>query len=158
MCDLSRGSGGNMAFGSFENPHASVGQTMSEINMVPLIDVVLVLLVLFILAAPMAAQSVQVNLPKVASVVLQQPPKTIDITLTAMGERLAPDGQPLSDAQLVAWLKGSSLIESHEQSQDTSLAVRIWSDQDVRYAHLAKLIAVVRQAGVSKVSLMTRKP
>jgi biopolymer transport protein ExbD len=147
-----------MAFGSFENPHASVGQTMSEINMVPLIDVVLVLLVLFILAAPMAAQSVQVNLPKVASVVLQQPPKTIDITLTAMGERLAPDGQPLSDAQLVAWLKGSSLIESHEQSQDTSLAVRIWSDQDVRYAHLAKLIAVVRQAGVSKVSLMTRKP
>ena len=147
-----------MAFGSFENPHSSVGQTMSEINMVPLIDVVLVLLVLFILAAPMAAQSVQVNLPKVASVVLQQPPKTIDITLTAMGERLAPDGQPLSDAQLVAWLKGSSLIESHEQSQDTSLAVRIWSDQDVRYAHLAKLIAVVRQAGVSKVSLMTRKP
>jgi biopolymer transport protein ExbD len=147
-----------MAFGSFENPHASVGQTMSEINMVPLIDVVLVLLVLFILAAPMAAQSVQVNLPKVASVVLQQPPKTIDITLTAMGERLSPDGQPLSDAQLVAWLKGSSHIESQEQSQDTSLAVRIWSDQDVRYAHLAKLIAVVRQAGVSKVSLMTRKP
>jgi biopolymer transport protein ExbD len=147
-----------MAFGSFENPHASVGQTMSEINMVPLIDVVLVLLVLFILAAPMAAQSVQVNLPKVASVVLQQPPKTIDITLTAMGERLAPDGQPLSDTELVAWLKGVSHIESHAQSQDTSLAVRIWSDQDVRYAHLAKLIAVVRQAGVSKVSLMTRKP
>jgi len=147
-----------MAFGSFENPHASVGQTMSEINMVPLIDVVLVLLVLFILAAPMAAQSVQVNLPKVASEVLQQPPKTVDITLTAMGERLAPDGQPLSDIQLVSWLKGSSLIESHEQSQDTSLAVRIWSDQDVRYAHLAKLIALVRQAGVSKVSLMTRKP
>tara|TARA_B110000503_G_C7125852_1_gene404554 strand:+ start:1239 stop:1682 length:444 start_codon:yes stop_codon:yes gene_type:complete len=147
-----------MAFGSFENPHSSVGQTMSEINMVPLIDVVLVLLVLFILAAPMAAQSVQVNLPKVASVVLQQPPKTVDITLTAVGQRLAPDGQPLSDTELVAWLKGSSLIESHEQSQDTSLAVRIWSDQDVRYAHLAKLIAVVRQAGVSKVSLMTRKP
>ena len=147
-----------MAFGSFENPHASLGQTMSEINMVPLIDVVLVLLVLFILAAPMAAQSVQVNLPKVASVVLLQPPKTIDITLTAMGERLAPDGQPLSDTELVAWLKGESQIESHEQSQDTSLAVRIWSDQDVRYAHLAKLIAVVRQAGVSKVSLMTRKP
>ncbi|MDP4590203.1 MAG: biopolymer transporter ExbD [Burkholderiaceae bacterium] len=147
-----------MAFGSFENPHASVGQTMSEINMVPLIDVVLVLLVLFILAAPMAAQSVQVNLPKVASEVLQQPPKTVDITLTAMGERLAPDGQPLTDTQLVSWLKGSSLIESHEQSQDTSLAVRIWSDQDVRYVHLAKLIAVVRQAGVSKVSLMTRKP
>lgn len=151
-----------MAFGSFENPHSSVGQTMSEINMVPLIDVVLVLLVLFILAAPMAAQSVQVNLPKVASMVLQQPPKTVDITLTAVGERLAPDGQPLSDAQLVAWLKGSSPIESHEQrqaqNQDTSLAVRIWSDQDVRYAHLAKLIAVVRQVGVSKVSLMTRKP
>lgn len=151
-----------MAFGSFENPHSSVGQTMSEINMVPLIDVVLVLLVLFILAAPMAAQSVQVNLPKVASMVLQQPPKTVDITLTAVGERLAPDGQPLSDAQLVAWLKGSSHVESHEQrqaqNQDTSLAVRIWSDQDVRYAHLAKLIAVVRQVGVSKVSLMTRKP
>jgi biopolymer transport protein ExbD len=147
-----------MAFGSFANQHSSVGQTMSEINMVPLIDVVLVLLVLFILAAPMAAQSVQVNLPKVASEVLQQPPKTVDITLTAMGERLAPDGQPLSDAQLVAWLKGSPHIESHEQSQDTSLAVRIWSDQDVRYVHLAKLIAVVRQAGVSKVSLMTRKP
>lgn len=155
---------------------------MSEINMVPLIDVVLVLLVLFILAAPMAAQSVQVNLPKVASVVSQEPSKAVDITLTSVGERLAPDGQPLSDAQLVAWLKGSNFIDSQEydlrqidarrhtqerhqdqrqerrQDQNTSLAVRIWSDQDVRYAHLAELIALVRQAGVSKVSLMTRKP
>jgi len=55
-----------MAFGSFQG--ADRNQAMSEINMVPLIDIVLVLLVLFILAAPMAAQSVKISLPATAAV------------------------------------------------------------------------------------------
>ncbi len=143
-----------MAFGSFENQTSNVGRTMSEINMVPLIDVVLVLLVLFILAAPMAAQSIQVNLPKTAAVASQEQPKTIDITLNALGERMVQDGQLLNDDQLLALL----VRVRPAQGQDTNLAVRIWSDQDVRYAHLAELIAFVRNAGINKVSLMTRMP
>lgn len=127
---------------------------MSEINMVPLIDVVLVLLVLFILAAPMAAQSIQVNLPKTAAVASQEQPETIDITLNAIGDRMAQDGQRLNDDQLMALLARVK----PSQGQDANLAVRIWSDQDVRYAHLAELIVFVRNAGINKVSLMTRMP
>ena len=143
-----------MAFGSFENQPSTVGRTMSEINMVPLIDVILVLLVLFILAAPMAAQSIQVNLPKTAAVASQEQPKTIDITLNALGDRIAQDGQRLNDDQLLALL----MRVRPTQGQDENLAVRIWSDQDVRYLHLAELIALVRNAGINKVSLMTRMP
>jgi biopolymer transport protein ExbD len=143
-----------MAFGSFENQPSMVGRTMSEINMVPLIDIVLVLLVLFILAAPMAAQSIQVNLPKTAAVASQEQPKALDITLNAMGDRMAQDGQRLSDDQLIALLARVKPM----QGQEDNRAVRIWSDQDVRYAHLAELIAFVRNAGISKVSLMTRMP
>jgi biopolymer transport protein ExbD len=143
-----------MAFGSFANQPSNVGRTMSEINMVPLIDVVLVLLVLFILAAPMAAQSIQVNLPKTVAVASQEQPKTIDITLNAQGDRMAQDGQLLNDDQM----KALFMRVQPMQGQDANISVRIWSDQDVRYAHLAELIAFIRNAGVNKVSLMTRMP
>lgn len=143
-----------MAFGSFESQPSIIGRTMSEINMVPLIDVVLVLLVLFILAAPMATQSIQVNLPQTLALASQEQPKTIDITLNTIGDRMAQDGQLLNEDQLMALL--TSVKPTH--GQDTNFAVRIWSDQDVRYAHLAELIAFVRNAGINKVSLMTRMP
>ena len=125
---------------------------MSEINMVPLIDVVLVLLVLFILAAPMAAQSVRVNLPKTGRIMSQTPSEAIDIVLTATGEPTTQDGQPLNDTKLNEWL----LVKSQTEGDIASVVVRIWSDQDVRYAHLAELIAFIRKAGVTKLSLMTR--
>lgn len=66
-----------MAFGSFEGK-GSGSHTVSEINMVPLIDVMLVLLVIFIITAPLLAHSIKINMPQVAAEQIEEEPKTVD--------------------------------------------------------------------------------
>ena len=137
-----------MAFGEFQG--ASTSRAMSEINMVPLIDIVLVLLVLFILAAPMAAQSVKISLPKTAAA---QPAQNLE----AINIYLQPSGQLVDDQGGQFHL---DMMADHAVSQDgldPTPVVRIWSDQDVRYEYLAKLIVDVRNKGYSQISLMTRQ-
>lgn len=138
-----------MAFGSFQSTSGARSQAMAEINMVPLIDIVLVLLVLFILAAPMAAQSVRVSLPRTAAVSQEIPAQTLDLTLRADGVLLSADGDMLDEAALMSLLSAAA-------GNDMPPVVRIWSDGQVRYAFLADLIVTIRHAGLSKIALMTR--
>ena len=70
-----------MALGRLDNPRAA--QPMSEINMTPLIDVMLVLLVIFILAAPALTRSLKLDLPKVAASATPDTPKLIAISIDA---------------------------------------------------------------------------
>jgi len=138
-----------MAFGSFQSSGGGRDQTMSEINMVPLIDIVLVLLVLFILAAPMAAQSVLVSLPRTAALAPQEPVTSLNLSLRDDGVLLTEDGMVLDDASLSGLLTATA-------AQNDAPVVRIWSDENVRYAYLAEVIVNVRNAGLTKISLMTR--
>src|SRR6188508_2379779 len=84
-----------MAFGSFDRKNAS--QPMAEINMVPLIDVMLVLLVIFIVTAPLLTHAVKLDLPKVTSQPNQLKPDKIDFTIDAVGQRFW-NGEPLTRA------------------------------------------------------------
>lgn len=138
-----------MAFGSFQSSIRGRDQAMSEINMVPLIDIVLVLLVLFILAAPMAAQSVLVNLPRTQATPPAESLEVINLSLREDGVLLNGQGVALSDDMLTHLLKETANLQ-------TAPVIRIWSDQDVRYAHLAEVIVKVKNAGLTKISLMTR--
>lgn len=138
-----------MAFGSFQSSAGGRDQAMSEINMVPLIDIVLVLLVLFILAAPMAAQSVLVSLPRTAALAPQEPVESLNLSLRDDGVLLNEDGVVLDDSSLSSLLAATA-------AQDAVPVVRIWSDENVRYAFLAEVIVNVRNAGLTKISLMTR--
>jgi biopolymer transport protein ExbD len=135
-----------MAFDGFEG--ASSHRAMSEINMVPLIDVVLVLLVLFILAAPMAAQSVKVTIPKTAASPPDQATVSINVYLQPDGRIFDQQGQPLD----VSSMRKPGELAPNEQPT----TVRIWSDKDVRYELLANLIVDVRKQGYSQISLMTQ--
>src|SRR3546814_16918880 len=72
-----------MAFGSFENRGGN--HTMSEINMVPLIDVMLVLLVIFIITAPLLTHSIKIDLPHVSAQASQEQPRTVDLAVDARG-------------------------------------------------------------------------
>lgn len=134
-----------MAFGSFQGNQACTTHTLSEINMVPLIDVVLVLLVLFILAAPMASQSVKVTLPQTAATSTERPVKVLDLTIDANGQLFDQSGQPLQAQQVL------ERVQRHPAH-----TVRIWSDANVTYRHVAQLIALLQQAGVTQLALMTR--
>ena len=73
-----------MAFGSFEGKGSGT-HTVSEINMVPLIDVMLVLLVIFIITAPLLAHSIKINMPQVAAEQIEEEPKTVDLAIDASG-------------------------------------------------------------------------
>ncbi|MFQ6690341.1 biopolymer transporter ExbD, partial [Bordetella pertussis] len=83
-----------MAFGSFDNK-GSGSHTVSEINMVPLIDVMLVLLVIFIITAPLLAHSIRINIPQVSAEQIEEEPKTIDLAIDANGA-LFWDEKPVS--------------------------------------------------------------
>lgn len=138
-----------MAFGSFQSSVRGRDQAMSEINMVPLIDIVLVLLVLFILAAPMAAQSVLVSLPRTAALAPQEPVDALNLSLRDDGVLLNGEGMVLDEASL-------STLLAVTAAQGAVPVVRIWSDENTRYAYLADIIVKVRNAGLTKISLMTR--
>ena len=137
-----------MAFGEFQG--TSSNRAMSEINMVPLIDIVLVLLVLFILAAPMAAQSVKIRLPQTAA---SEPAKKID----SINIYLQPDGSMLNENGITLNLSAIADYTAQPSTDDQIPPVRIWSDQDVRYEHLANLIVDMRNKGYHQISLMTRQ-
>ena len=74
-----------MAFGSFDNKSGG-SSAVSEINMVPLIDVMLVLLVIFIITAPLLAHSIKINVPQVSAEQIQEDPKVIDVAINQAGE------------------------------------------------------------------------
>lgn len=124
--------------------------TLSEINMVPLIDIVLVLLVLFILAAPMATQSVKVSLPTTKTLPAPKDMTAIDITLQADGSITDKRGFAID----IDTLLGTTLDIGNGAQEQT---IRIWSDQAVRYEHLGNLMVDLRRLGFSQISLMTRR-
>src|ERR1700712_1497824 len=82
-----------MAFASFDSKRS--GAPMSEINMVPLIDVMLVLLVIFIITAPLLTQAVKLELPKATSQVNDTRPDKIDFAIDATGQRFW-NGEPVT--------------------------------------------------------------
>lgn len=137
-----------MAFGEFQGTSGS--RAMSEINMVPLIDIVLVLLVLFILAAPMAAQSVKIKLPRTAATEPAQHIEAINVYLQSSGRVVDDQGHDLHTEMLDP--QGNL-----QKGTDQIAPVRIWSDHDVRYEFLANLIVDLRNKGYSQISLMTRQ-
>lgn len=137
-----------MSFGNLDSSDRH--PTLSEINMVPLIDIVLVLLVLFILAAPMAAQSVKVSLPTTKTLPAPKDMTAIDITLQADGSITDQLGFAFDIDQLLA-------VTSEAEIAVEAQTIRIWSDQDARFEHLANLMVDLRRLGFSQISLMTRR-
>jgi len=135
-----------MAFGQ----HAGdPDEPISEINVTPLVDVMLVLLVIFIILAPMFAQALRVNLPK-AQAPASAEPVVADLTVSA-GGGLRLDDRPVSRDRLPG-------ILSRRLKQDPKLVVRISADRSVPYGRMAKLLSSVQNAGVSRIAFRTRAP
>lgn len=132
-----------MAFG---NSHQQ--EAMSEINVTPLVDVMLVLLVVFIVTAPLLTQSVGVNLPK--TVAAAPAPGTIT-TLVSVDKAgtVYLDKQPLPVEQL-----GDRLTVI--KSSDPDRIVQFEIDDQVSYGKAAAVMAIAQHAGISKISLQTR--
>lgn len=132
-----------MAFGGFEQ---NTSQPMSEINTTPLVDVMLVLLIIFIVCAPLMTQSITVNLPKAAGAAVQEKPEVVNLSISADG-KLDWNGEVVGDDGLTKCL--GELAARQPQPE-----LHLMADKDVRYERVAQVMALVRQAGVSKMGFV----
>ncbi len=140
-----------MALGRLDNPRAA--QPMSEINMTPLIDVMLVLLVIFILAAPALTRSLKLDLPKVAASATPDTPKLIAISIDA-SEKLFLDNQPINVEDLNTRFIDAGKATGPSGPPD----VQIRADQNVRYKALAEIMSMAQKAGLARIALVTQQP
>ena len=134
-----------MAFASFDSKNA--GAPMAEINMVPLIDVMLVLLVIFIVTAPLLTNAVKLDLPKVSSQVNDLKPDKIELAIDASGQRYW-NGEPLSRAESIA-----RFIEEGKKAHQPEVHLR--ADQDVAYRSVAETLGDASKAGLSRVGFVS---
>lgn len=135
-----------MAFGSFDEKNSSTA--VSEINMVPLIDVMLVLLVIFIITAPLLSHSIKINVPQASSEPVQQDQKVVDFAVDADG-RLFWNEQPVSLEQLPALMAAEAALDPQPE-------IRLRADLDTRYEVLAQIMSMARQSGLKRIGFVTR--
>jgi biopolymer transport protein TolR len=137
-----------MAFGRLERPQGS--QPMSEINMTPLIDVMLVLLVIFMLTAPLMTSRLKLDLPKADAQAANNVPDFMAIALTA-------DGLLHLDEQLVSpeALAQQALAQAKQKPQTE---VQLKADKVVPYGKVAELIGLLQKAGLNRIAFVTEGP
>ena len=135
-----------MAFGGF-NKSAANSMPMAEINMVPLIDVMLVLLVIFIVTAPMITHAVKIDLPQASSQPDLTTPDKIELSIDGSGA-LFWNGDALPREDLNA-----HLAQIAQQTPQPELHLR--ADKTTQYQVLAEVMSVAAQEGVSKIGFVT---
>src|SRR5699024_484838 len=109
-------------------------------NMVPLIDVMLVLLVIFIITAPLLSHSIAINLPQASSEPVEQEPAIIDVAIDAQG-RMYWNEEPIQAERLRERFR-------QEAGQDPQPDLRLRADLDTRYEVVAKIMSQAKQAGL----------
>jgi biopolymer transport protein TolR len=123
---------------------------VSEINVTPLVDVMLVLLIIFMITAPMMTQGIDVDLPETTAKSLRQEEKPIVITITKDGE-LSINEIPLVHALMV-----QELEQNYAANKDQSIFIR--ADKDVAYGHVVTVMEEIKTVGFDKVGMITKPP
>jgi biopolymer transport protein ExbD len=135
-----------MAFGRLERNPGSV--PMSEINMTPLIDVMLVLLVIFIITAPLIASSLKLDLPRADAASAGEAPAVIALALDAEG-RLFLDEKPAEPAQVQERARQAA-------RRNPGTEVQLRADKRVPYGRVAELIGWMQAAGLTRIGFVTQ--
>lgn len=138
-----------MTFGGFERGQAP-SQPMAEINVTPLVDVMLVLLIIFMVTAPMITSSVQVNLPQANAKPASADSKPITVTVDSKGNVF------LNNSRIQLSNLVSSLQEASKNNSDQRIFVR--GDKQVDYGIMLQVMADIVQGGFTKVSLLAQQP
>lgn len=132
----------------------------AEINVVPYIDVMLVLLVIFMVTAPMLTTGIDVDLPKEQTTSMTQNQLPVIISLTSSGEIFISYennmDMPISEPELINTLSNLQAQSNNETGQP--IQVMINADQNNQYGAIVTLMAKLQQAGIQKVGLLTGTP
>jgi biopolymer transport protein ExbD len=132
-----------MAFGSFDE--AGVSQPMAEINTTPLVDVMLVLLVIFIITAPLFHQAVPIDLPQVSSTKLEDKPMVIQLAIDIDG-RIFWNGEVIHRDALESRFAAAS-------ARQPELHLR--ADRKVAYEKVADVMAAAQRSNIAKIAFLT---
>jgi len=122
--------------------------TISQINVTPLVDVMLVLLVIFMVTAPIIQQGVQVNLPQAKAGAIPGSEEMLVVTIAKNGNIYLNDNA-MSLGELGQKLRAIRKLQADKQ-------VYLRADQEVRYGLVMKAIAEIKQAGIERLGMVTR--
>ena len=129
-------------------PQSEDESAMSDINVTPLVDVMLVLVIILLVTAPLLTQSVHVKLPKTVETSADINAQPLQIGIDAQGA-ITINKNPIADlAALESALKA-------ELAKNPEIGVHLYADQTVVYAKLAEVMATVQHAGIAKLAFVT---
>jgi biopolymer transport protein ExbD len=121
---------------------------MSEINVTPLVDVMLVLVIILLVTAPLLTQSVHVTLPKTAQTTANVTEQPLQLGIDAQGG-ITLNKQPIANLAALETILKNELVTNRE------VALHLYADQNVVYAKVAEVMATVQHAGIAKIAFVT---
>ena len=135
-----------MAMGSFNSQHHQM--PTAEINMTPLVDVMLVLLIIFIITAPLMTHSVPVDLPRAASTPTPEKPMTLQVSINAENQIFV--GSEAVDRGILETKFREAV------AKDANVEMHLKADRSTRYESVAETMSAARRAGLTKIGFVTQ--
>jgi biopolymer transport protein ExbD len=132
---------------AFNTKDSGDDDVMSEINVTPLVDVMLVLLVVFIVTAPLLTQAVHVNLPKTAETAAPEEKDAVYISVDAKGKVF------MDKTEIAIEAFENELIT--RKAADPQIALNLNADDAVQYGIVAKVMASIERSGITKLAVLT---
>jgi biopolymer transport protein ExbD len=132
-----------MAFGTQDD----TDEVMNEINMTPLVDVMLVLLIIFIITVPVMKHSVNIDLPRASSTPQDAKPQSVRLSVDAQG-RYFWNEQELAEAELLPRLEAAA-------ARNPQPELHLRGDKQARYERVAQALAAAQRAGLRKIGFIT---
>jgi len=132
---------------AFSHSESDDSEVLSEINMIPLIDVMLVLLIVFIITVPVMKHAVSVDLPRANAQASRDKPQTVRLTVDAQGQ-YHWDDVVVNDDELQARLATAA-------AKDPQPEIQLRGDKAVRYERVAQALAAAQHAGIHKLGFVT---
>ncbi len=136
-----------MAMGQFDSKGG--GGLMADINVTPLVDVMLVLVVILIITAPLMARSIRLDLPQTQSGAVSDTPQFLSVSVQPSGQLYLAD-QPITREALLAAFKAAS-------AKNPNTEVRLRADQAAAYGAVAGVLATAQEAGLTRIGFMTER-
>lgn len=125
----------------------SFGPAHAELNLVPLIDVMLVLLVIVMIASPWLTHAVGIELPRVSSAPKPPPPAHVELDIGASGE-LYWQNNALAESELAGYV-------AQAVARDAEVELRIHADRRAAYEHVARAMAIAARGGIARIGFVS---
>ncbi|MEQ1560250.1 MAG: biopolymer transporter ExbD [Methyloglobulus sp.] len=131
-------------------PQSDNDGAMSEINVTPLVDVMLVLVIILLITAPLLTQSVHVALPKTAETTANIKDQPLQLAIDTQGAITL-------NKQAIENLDALETVLKSELAKDKEVAVHLYADQAVVYKKIAEVMATAQHAGITKIAFVTEE-